>query len=92
MDVVGTADQIDKSYITANPPRITASIPLAIRRLHARLLPHSPSSFSALQICRSKSVPLPILFCSMISRLRSQTLMPVPSKAMRDGVRADLNL
>ena len=50
------------------------------------------SSVSALYTHRSKSVPLPILFCNKISRFNSHTLMPVPSNVSLCGSRCDRNL
>ena len=46
----------------------------------------------ASKIWRSKSLALPMLLASMISRFKSKTDMPVPSKVTRDSSFLELNL
>lgn len=53
---------------------------------------HLPCLEVASKIWRSKSLALPILLASMISRFKSKTDMPVPSKVTRDSSFLELNL
>ena len=53
---------------------------------------HIPSSWPSLEVkINSKVVPSPRRLMVMISRLRSKTLIPVPSNATRVGSFWDLN-
>jgi hypothetical protein len=53
---------------------------------------HKPSFVSWLYIARSKSEPSPNRLICIICLLSSNTEIPVPSKATRDGSFCDLNL